>query len=74
LTALAFALALSASQAPTNGPGALSGVPAWYHAWRIYSSENLHVGARPAAFIDNEANGGLEIGAGFTVQITARVF
>lgn len=59
-TALALALSLQASPAPAPPP--------WWGG-RIVSSPVLHVGVRPAFSLDNEAR--LEIGVGFTVQVTA---
>jgi hypothetical protein len=64
VTSIALALAL-ASQQPQ--PAA----PAWYRAWRVVERPGLHVGVRPAIFVDNEADGAVEWGAGATVQVTA---
>lgn len=64
MTALALALAMGA--APPGSPP-----PAWYQPWRIVSLPDLHVGLRPALFVDNETvDGSWEIGAGATLQIT----
>ena len=63
MTALAFALALAAQQ-----PQPVS--PAWYTGWRLVSTDAVHVGLRPAAFVDNEADGGLEVGVGATLQVS----
>jgi hypothetical protein len=40
----------------------------------VYTSDVLHVGVRPALFVDNEAEGQLEVGAGATLQVTADIF
>lgn len=63
MTALAFALSLGLAPGPQSPP--------WYHAWRLIERPELHVGARPAAFIDNEGeHGRRELGAGVTVQVS----
>ena len=38
--------------------------------WRLVSRPGLHVGVRPAFFLDNENDGRIELGAGVTVQLT----
>ena len=69
MTSVALALAIAASTAPA---GASLPVQAW--SGRIIDSEAIHVGLRPAAFLDNEDHGRLEVGLGATIQVTARVF
>jgi hypothetical protein len=61
-------LALALGSAPTTQP------PGWYRAWRLVETDRVHIGLRPAAFVDNETpSGSLEVGAGATLQITASV-
>ena len=64
MTALAFALSLAAQQPQPAGP-------AWYTAWRLVNLPSMHVGLRPAVFVDNEAGGGIEWGGGATLQVTS---
>lgn len=67
MTALALALAMGAT--PTGSPP-----PPWYQPWRLVTLPALHVGLRPALFVDNEtADGSWEIGAGATLQVTLDV-
>ena len=70
MTALALALALAA-QSPLGSwaPSPTSTLPPWAGG-RVYTSRTVHVGIRPAAYVDNEARGGLEGGAGATVQVS----
>ena len=64
MTAIALALALAAQQ---PGPP----TPSWFNAWRLVNRPDLHIGLRPAAFIDNEtSDGSWEVGAGATLQVT----
>jgi hypothetical protein len=76
VTALAFALAL-ASQQPL-GPFAPSPSSGWAPTWwggRILTTDTIHLGVRPAAFVDNGSQDGrLEVGVGVTVQVTGNVF
>ena len=66
--ALAFALQHADATAP---PAPASG---WTATGRIVDLPALHLGARPAVFIDPEGDDGqLEWGAGLTVQLTAAV-
>lgn len=45
--------------------------PSWYHAWRLVDGGRVHLGVRPALYVDDEgARGRLELGAGVTVQLT----
>jgi hypothetical protein len=63
VTALALALALAVPQGPQGAPPG-----------RIWTSPTLHVGVRPALYLDNEKNGGrLELGVGCTVQVSTTV-
>jgi hypothetical protein len=46
--------------------------PPWGLVGRVYTTPALHVGIRPALYLDNEGErGGLEIGVGMTVQVSA---
>lgn len=61
MTSLALALALAASQPPHPG------LP----SWRLVDLPQVHVSARPAAFIDGGGLGGrVELGAGATLRVT----
>lgn len=60
MTWIAVSLALASS--PATSPAA---------PWRLVTTPAVHVGLRPAAFVDNEDAGRLEGGAGVTVQVTA---
>ncbi len=60
MTWLAVSLALASS--PATSPAA---------PWRLLATPAVHVGLRPAAFVDNEDGGRLEGGAGASVQVTA---
>lgn len=65
MTALALALALGLE--PPGSPP-----PVWYRPWRIVETDAVHVGLRPAGYLDNELPGGQwEVGAGATLQVTA---
>lgn len=69
MTALALALALAASQ-PLGSWAPSPATTGWNG--RIVDAPSLHVGLRPAAFVDD---GGqpphrLEVGAGVTLQVT----
>jgi hypothetical protein len=67
MTALAFALALASSQGPPQPP-------TWASAWRLVATPTVHVGLRPAAFVDNEGRGGrVELGLGATLQVTVAI-
>lgn len=70
MTGLALALALASAQplgAWAPPPGGSSG---W--SGRIVDTPSLHVGARPAAFVDDggSAPHRLELGAGVTLQVS----
>ena len=67
VTSIALALALAGGSVQ-NGP---SQNPSWFGG-RIYTGDDVHLGLRPAFFVDNEAQGRLEVGAGFTLQVTFR--
>lgn len=62
MTWLALALLLAQGTPPPDPP-----------PWRLVDRPGLHVGLRPAAELDNEADGRLEGGIGVTVQVTAFV-
>lgn len=62
MTWIAVSLALASS--PATSPAS---------PWRIVATSSVHVGLRPAAFVDNEDRGRLEGGAGASVQVTAWV-
>ena len=62
MTALALAAALATLP--------LASAPQGPAPWRLVSRPGLHVGARPAFFLDNEANGALEWGLGASLQVT----
>jgi hypothetical protein len=65
MTALTLALALA-----TATPAPPVPVPSWYGG-RVLITPTLHIGARPAIFVDNEGTRGrLEVGAGATIQIS----
>lgn len=67
MTALALSLALQAAQGTPAGPP-------WASApWRLVTTPWVHVGARPALYVDNEGERGrAELGAGATLQVTLR--
>jgi hypothetical protein len=60
------AVAAALASAPAAPP------PLPWAGGRIVTTDTLHVGLRPAAFVDNEDRGALEWGAGATVQVTVR--
>lgn len=63
MTWLAIALALSAHDV---------GPPPPTRPWRLIDAPDVHVGVRPAAFVDDEGSGGRrEAGMGLTVQISS---
>ena len=64
-----YALALALSLLP-QGPELVPAGP----LTRLVDRPEVHVGLRPALYLDNEAGGHLELGIGFTVQVTGRVF
>ncbi len=67
MTALALALAMGLAPAGAQPP-------TWYRPWRLLDGP-VHVGLRPALYVDNEtADGSWEVGFGATVQVTADVF
>jgi|HubBroStandDraft_2_1064218.scaffolds.fasta_scaffold00590_19 hypothetical protein len=76
MTGLALLLALAA-QAPLGAftPGLrATGTGYLGTGGRVYTSRAIHVGVRPAAYLDNEGSRArLERAAGVTVQITAAV-
>lgn len=75
MTSLALALALASSQ-PLGGwtTSANAWTPPWWgSAGRLVTRPTWHLGARMAAFVDNEAGGHLELGVGGTVQLSLRI-
>jgi len=68
MTSIALALAL-ASQSPSPDPSIPTA--SWFGG-RVYTAPDgaLHVGIRPAAFLDNENDGAWEIGVGATLKVT----
>lgn len=57
-----FALSIALQQEPLQPQGP------WLTGGSVYRSARCHLGARPAATLDNE--GGLHWGAGLTVQVS----
>ena len=65
MTALGLAIALGLGAPPSSPP-----LPSWWGG-RVITTTGLHLGVRPALYVDDEARGGaLEIGVGITVQLT----
>lgn len=62
---LAVSLALASAHDPPSAP------LAWWTG-RLVTLPNVHLGVRPAAFLDNEDHGQLECGAAVTVQLSTR--
>jgi hypothetical protein len=61
---LSFALARGDAQQATSQSG-------WWATGRIVDGRDLHVGVRPAAFVDPEGAGGsIEYGVGITIQVS----
>lgn len=65
VTALAFALSLATAPIATPSTAAFS-------PWRLVSHADLHVGLRPALFVDDEGarRDPIEVGFGLTLQVT----
>ena len=61
-------LALSAQQPQAQPPA-----PSWYHAWRLVETDRLHIGVRPAGYVDVVAGQVQEVAVGVTVQLTTFV-
>lgn len=74
MNALALALALALASQQPLGPWAPSPSSGWSPSWlggRVLTTPGLHIGIRPAAFVDDEGSPRrLELGAGVTLQIT----
>ena len=74
MTSIALALALAAQSAPMQTTGQVS-TGLTFSSWlmsggRLVTTDSLHIGARGALYVDNEADGALELGIGATVQVT----